>query len=264
MAFCAQYDVPYVEHCEFSDISAGGLVHPCAEAEKRSLKGYPAEAEWRMIARDLRLAGETGAHVHFQHLSAARSVELIAEAKARGGVHVTCEVTPHHLFLTVDDALRGGTNFKMNPPLRAEEDRRALVAGLKDGIIDMIATDHAPHTPASKARPFAEAPNGVIGLETAAALVWTKLVEPGILTPHEMVARMSVAPARLLGVPATEVFADANAANLVVFDPRARWTVDASAFASRSRNCPFDGWALRGRATVTFVEGEVRYRADLC
>jgi len=263
MEFCARHDVPYIEHCEVADLSAGGVVHPCAEADRRGLKGYPAEAEWRMIERDLRLAEETGAHVHFQHLSSARSVELIAEAKARGRAAVTAEVTPHHLTLTVEDALAGGTNFKMNPPLRAKEDRQALLAGLKDGVIDMIATDHAPHTAESKALPFAEAPNGVIGLETAAAVAWTNFVEPGILTRNEMARRMSIAPARFLRVPATETFEDGDAANLVVFDPNARWTVDAAAFKSKSRNCPFDGWAVRGRVTATVVEGEVRYRADI-
>ena len=263
MEFCARHDVPYIEHCEVVSLSADGVVHPCGEAEKRGLKGYPAEAEWRMVERDLRLARDTGARVHFQHLSSARSVELIADAKAHGATNVTAEVTPHHLTLTVKDALSGGTNFKMNPPLRAEEDRQALIAGLKDNVIDVIATDHAPRTTASTARPFAEAPNGVIGLETAAAVVWTKLVEPGILTPNEMVSRMSIAPARLLRVPATESFGDGDAANLVLFDPNAQWTVDAAAFKSKSRNCPFDGWALNGRAMLTLVEGEVRYRANL-
>ena len=253
---------PYAEHCEVGAMSAGGAMHPCSEQERLGLKPYPADAETAMIERDIRLAEETGAQVHFQHLSSARSVELIREAKARD-VDVTAEVTPHHLALTAADAAEGGPNFKMNPPLRSEEDRRALIAGLKDGTIDMIATDHAPHTPESKAQPFADAPNGVIGMETAAAVVWTKLVAPGILSPMEMAERMSFAPKRAFINLHGNGVEPSFPCDAVIFDPNAKWTVDPEQFKSKGRNCPFAGWELTGRVLYTIVNGEVRYRADI-
>ena len=264
MEFCAEHDLVYAEHCEVAELSAGGVMHPGCEAQKLGLPPYPPEAETAMIERDIRLAEETGADVHFQHLSSARSVELIKDAKARG-INVTAEVTPHHLTLTAKDAAKGGTNFKMNPPLRSEAERRALVQGLKDGIIDMIATDHAPHTPESKAKSFLDAPNGVIGMETAASVIWTKLVKAGILTPYEMVERMSSFPRRAF----TYLYADSGAlapnfcGDAVIFDPNAKWTVAPEEFKSKSRNCPFNGWELEGRVAYTIVGGEVKYRANL-
>jgi len=263
LEICAnEYMIPFAEHCEFHGLSAGGMMHPGAAAESLNLPGYPAEAETAMIERDIRLSEETGADVHFQHLSCARSVELIRVAKARD-VSVTAEVTPHHLTLTDEDAGRGGTNFKMNPPLRSEADRRALVEGLREGVIDMIATDHAPHTPESKAQPFAEAPNGVIGLETAAAVIWTRLVKTGILTPLEMADRMSTAPRSLVADSSVGGLTPRDKCDAVLFDPAAKWTVDPDPFRSKSRNCPFAGWELTGRVAATLVRGEVKYRDDL-
>ena len=249
---CAREGLPFAEHCEFSRLSAGAMTHP----------DYPPEAETKMIERDIRLSRETGAHVHFQHLSAARSVELICDAKARGAP-VTAEVTPHHLTLTCEDAKRGDTNFKMNPPLRSEADRRALGEGLREGVIDMIATDHAPHTQRSKARPFGDAPFGVIGMETAAAVVWTRLVKPGILTPTQMVERMSVAPRLRFTGDWSGSLAPGIRCDAVLFDPRAEWRVDTALFKSKSRNCPFNGWRLEGRVVATIVDGKVVYRAAL-
>ena len=260
LELCAEFGLPLAEHCEFQHLSAGGVMHPRA-AERAGLPGYPAEAETAMIERDIRLSAETGAHVHFQHLSSARSVELIREARARG-VKVTAEVTPHHLTLTDEDAAGGCTNFKMNPPLRSEADRQALREGLREGVIDMIVTDHAPHTPESKARPFIEAPFGVIGLETAAAVIWSRLVQEGILTPLEMADRMSAAPARAFGLPAGTL-TPGSRGDVVLFDPDVRWTIEPERFRSKSRNCPFAGWEVRGRVAATIVEGEVRYSAAL-
>jgi len=252
LVICAREGLPFAEHCEFSRLSAGAVTHP----------EYPPEAETKMIERDISLSRETGAHVHFQHLSAARSVELIRDAKARG-TPVTAEVTPHHLTLTCEDAKRGDTHFKMNPPLRSEADRRALVDGLRGGVIDMIATDHAPHTQRSKARPFADAPFGVIGMETAAAVVWTRMVKPGILTPTQMVERMSVAPRVHFTGEWSGSLAPGSGCDVVLFDPRAEWRVDAAQFKSKSRNCPFNGWRLEGRVVATIVNGKVVYRAAL-
>lgn len=249
---CAENLLPFAEHCEFSRLSAGEMMHPA----------YPPAAETAMIERDIRLSAETGAHVHFQHLSTARSVALIREAKA-GGALVTAEVTPHHLALTCEDAQRGGANFKMNPPLRAEADRQALVAGLKEGVIDLIATDHAPHTPAAKSRPLADAPFGVIGMETAAAVIWTKLVQPGILTPLEMAARMSATPRALFTDAWSGSLTPGKECDAVLFDPEARWKVEPDRFKSKSRNCPFNGWTLQGRTAATIVRGKVVYRAAL-
>lgn len=263
MVICTEeYGYPVAEHCEFRELSAGGMMHPGPAATRMGVPGYPAEAETAMIERDIHLCEETGACMHFQHLSSARSVELIREAKARG-VKVTAEVTPHHLTLTDEDTARGGTNSKMNPPLRSEADRRALVAGLEEGVIDMIATDHAPHTTESKARPFADAPCGVIGMETAAAVIWTRLVETGILTPLDMAERMSAAPASLVADHSVGNLVPFHRCDAVLFNPAARWTVDPETFKSRSRNCPFSGWDLTGRVVATIVGGEVKYRVAL-
>jgi dihydroorotase len=249
---CGAQGQTVAQHCEVAAISA----------KAAGPDPYPDEAEAAMLARDIRLSEETGTHVHFQHLSSARSVELVRAAKARG-VSVTAEATPHHLTLTEADAAAGGTNFKMNPPLRTEADRRALIEGLQDGTIDMIATDHAPHTAASKAKPFAEAPCGVIGLETAAAVVWTRLVRPGLLGPTEMAAAMSVRPAFHFGGDETPFgLRPHETCDAVIFDPNATWTVDPARLESKGRNCPFEGWELTGRVAATIVEGEVRYRAD--
>ena len=263
MEFCARHgEVVFSEHCEFRHLSDGGVMHPGRACKRAKLKGYPAEAETAMIKRDIQLCEETGGRVHFQHLSSARSVELIRDAKARG-LKVSAEVTPHHLLLTDEDSATGGTNFKMNPPLRSEADRQALVEGLRQGVIDMIATDHAPHTTASKSRPFSEAPFGVIGMETAAAVIWTRLVRPGILTSLEMADRMSMAPAVSFGLRAGTLAAG-QPADVTIFDPEAKWKVAAEQFRSLSRNCPFAGWDLQGRVAATIVGGEVRYGDDLC
>ena len=274
MAFCARETLTFAEHCEYRRVSAGGVMHAGPAAARLGLKGYPPEAETAMVERDIRLCEETGAHVHFQHLSAASSVQLVREAKRRG-VKVTAEVTPHHLTLTDEDAARGGPNFKMNPPLRSEADRQALVEALREGVIDMIATDHAPHTPESKAKSFAGAPFGVIGMETAAAVIWTRLVMTGLLSPLQMADRMSVAPMKAFrlanpGLPAVGgAFGDQGwlkphfRCNAVLFDPNARWTVNPEEFRSRSRNCPFAGWELNGRVVATIVDGQVKHRDNL-
>lgn len=263
MEMCAALNSPFVEHCEDANLSGGGVVHKGAASARLGLPGIPSEAESAMVERDIAQSELVGARLHVQHVSAARSVEMIRAAKLRGA-RVTAEVTPHHLLLSDQDAARGDANFKMNPPLRSAADRRALLDGVRDGVLDMIATDHAPHTAEAKGRGFREAPFGVIGMETALAVIWTCLVEDAdVLSPLEMVARMSAVPAAAFGLPAGTL-TRSRAADVTLFDPRASWTVDPRTFRSRSRNCPFAGWELKGRAVATIVGGEVKYRDDLC
>jgi len=251
---------PIAEHCEKADLTVGGVVHDGPAAMKAGLPGIPAEAEWRMVERDVALAQATGAALHIQHVSAGRSLAPIREAKARGA-RVTAEATPHHLTLTDEEAVAGGPDFKMNPPLRTRFDREALREAARDGTLDIIATDHAPHTERAKAGGMMQAPFGVIGMETAAAVVWTCLVGEGVLTPLQMAARMSTRPARAFGLEGGSLSPGAPR-DVTLFDPAAEWTVDPREFRSRSRNCPFAGWNLRGRVAATVVAGEVLFRSQ--
>ena len=212
-----------------------------------------------MVARDLLLAELTGARLHIAHVSAAESVRLIRETKARG-IRVSCEVTPHHFALT-EEALRAfDTNAKMNPPLRSEADRQALLDGLRDGTIDVIATDHAPHTAQEKEQEFDLAPFGVIGSETALALTLTTLVLPGVLSLKQAIAKMTTEPARLLKLQKGRI-AEGGDADLTILDPSREWAVDATRFASKSRNTPFHGWQLQGGAVATLVAGKLVWEA---
>jgi len=267
MEKCAALGRRIAEHCEFARLAAGGVMHRGAASKRIGLPGIPAEAESEMVERDILAAERTGAALHLQHISSAHSVTLIRNARARG-VNVTAEVTPHHLAFTDEDAAAavrlpgGGGNFKMNPPLRSESDRRELLRGAGDGALGIIATDHAPHTKQAKAAGFHAAPFGVIGMETAAAAVWTHLVLKGILTVAQMVERMSVAPAAAFGLDAGTMLAGRRG-DVTVFDPTAAWTVDPESFRSRSRNCPFAGQRLHGRVAATIVGGVVRYHDPL-
>lgn len=252
---------PIVEHCEDGSFSGQGVMHDGPAARRVGLAGIPAVAESAMVERDITLSERAGARLHVQHVSAAESVELIRAARVRG-LRVTAEATPHHLTLKDEDAADGGTNFKMNPPLRSERDRAALIEAVCDGTISVIATDHAPHSAASKSRSFREAPFGVIGMETALGVMWTQLVRKNILTPLQLAARMSRTPAAISGLRAGILKAGAPA-DVTIFDPARHWKVDANRFRSKSRNCPFTGWELQGRVAATIVGGEVRYRDDL-
>jgi len=259
MEYAAMFDLPVIAHCEDLQLSADGVAHEGLVATELGLRGVPSASEAVMVARDLLLAELTQAHVHIAHVSAAESVRLIREAKSRG-VKVSCEVTPHHFTLT-DEALRGfQTNAKMNPPLRSADDREALLEGLRDGTIDAIATDHAPHTTQEKELEFDLAPFGVIGLETALGLTLTSLVGTGVLTLHEAIAKLTAAPARLLKLPKGRL-TEGGDADLTIFDPNREWTVDATRFASKSRNTPFHGWRLRGQPVATVVAGKVVWEA---
>jgi len=261
MEKCAALGLPFVEHCEDARFAGDGTMHDGAAAKRLGLRGIPAQAEWAMVERDIAECECTGARLHLQHLSARESVELIRKAVERG-VRVTAEATPHHLTLSDADIVEPDTNLKMNPPLRTAEDRAALIEALRDGIVGMVATDHAPHTAASKARAFAEAPCGVIGMETAAGVVWTRLVAEGSLTALEMANRMSTAGAVAFGLPAGTLSAG-QPADVTLMRPSCEWTVDTEAFQSLSSNCPFAGWQLRGRISATIVDGQVKYRDTL-
>jgi dihydroorotase len=225
------------------------------------LKGVPSEAEEIMVIRDILLARLTGGHVHLAHMSTRGSVELIRWGKERG-INVTAEVCPHHLSLT-EESVRGyNTNAKMNPPLRTADDVEALREAVKDGTIDLIATDHAPHHYDEKEREFADAPNGIVGLETALAVIVTNLVETGHIGFSDLVNRMSCTPARVFNLAGGSL-KRGSTADVTVFDPSARWKVDPSQFLSKGRNTPYAGMALVGRAACTIVAGSVVYRSGI-
>jgi dihydroorotase len=249
-------DVVIAEHCEDASLAEGSQMHEGYHSYSLGLRGQPAEAEEVIVARDLAVARMTGTRLHLCHLSSARSVELVRRAKAEG-IRVTAEVTPHHLVFTDEDLMTYDTNLKVNPPLRGVEDRDALRAGLADGTIDVIATDHAPHAVEEKEAEFDQSPPGTIGLETALAVVLTDLVGPGILAMDRAIEAMSSLPARIMG--ATDhggPIERGRPANLVMFDPEASWVVEAP-FASKSRNSAFLGRELRGRVMHTMFGGQL-------
>ena len=242
------------------DPAARGHLHDGARAASLALAGIPSAAEARVVERDIRLAAETGCALHVQHVSARESTTLIRAARA-AGLRVTGEATPHHLVFADADIPGPDTRFKMSPPLRAPADREALRDAVCDGTLGILATDHAPHPAAAKARPFDQAPNGVIGLETALAATAGLLVGERGMAPLDWARRWTMGPAAVLGVtpPALRPGAPAD---LVIFDPAARWSVAASAFRSRSRNTPFDGRILTGRVRATFCRGCLLFQAD--
>ena len=248
--------VVIAEHCEDASLIEGGQMHEGHHSYSLGLAGRPRESEEIVVARDLAVGRLTGGRLHLCHLSSAGSVEMVRRAKAEG-LRVTAEVTPHHLSFTDEDLLAYDTNFKVNPPLRAPEDREALRAGLADGKIDVVATDHAPHAVEEKEAEFDQAPPGTIGLETALAAVVTHLVEPGLLTLARAVESLSVSPARILGAgDHGGPIEPGRPANLVVFDPGAEWVVEPP-FASKSRNSAFLGRRVRGRVVHTLYRGQV-------
>ncbi len=258
LEYTRTFGIPVVDHCEEPTLAAGGAMNEGLVSARLGLKGIPAESEEIMVIRDILLARRTGGHAHLAHMSTKGSVELIRWGKERG-IHVTAEVCPHHLSLT-DAAVDGyDTNAKMNPPLRTAEDVAALQDALRDGTIDVVATDHAPHHYDEKEREFADAPNGIVGLETALGVVATTLVDRGILTWAQLVDRMSVAPARLFHLRGGSL-ARGTPGDITVFDPKRVWTVDPSRFVSKGRNTPWAGAQLKGRAVCTIVGGRIVHR----
>jgi dihydroorotase len=258
LEYARTFGIPVADHCEDPTLSAGGAMHEGLVSTRLGLKGIPAAAEEIMVARDILLAELTGGHVHLCHMSTRGSVELIRRAKEKG-LRVTAEACPHHFTLTHEACEGYTTNAKMNPPLREPEDREAVRQGLRDGTIDVICTDHAPHHYDAKEREFDDAPNGIIGLETALGLAVTELVESGLMTLADLVLRMSVLPARIFNL-AGGTLAPGAAADAVLFDPAERWVVNPEDFFSKSRNTPFAGRELRGRAAVTIARGHIVFQ----
>jgi dihydroorotase len=253
LEYALTFDLPVSVHAEDLHLSRGGSMNEGIIATRLGLFGIPNASEDVMIARDLMLAELTGGRLHVQHVATHGGVEMIRAAKARG-VRVTAEASPHHFTLTDAAVESYRTDAKMNPPLRSEADRRAVREGVRDGTLDVIATDHAPHHYDEKEQAFEDAPFGIVGLETAMGLAVTELVEKGVIDLPTLVERMSCAPARALSLPGGTL-RPGTAADVTLFDPGEEWTVDPARFLSMSRNTPFRGWKLRGRAVRTMVDG---------
>jgi dihydroorotase len=253
-----EHELPLTPHCEesWATIKAFEQANPLIPLPEE-IALYKREPHY--VARDLELAEKTNWRVHICHVSMAQSLDLIRQARTRW-VPVTCEVTPHHLTLTEKDAMKCGPDAKVNPPLRHKADVEALRQGLKDGTIDVIASDHAPHTPEEKARGWEGAPMGAIGLETTLGVVLTALVDPGIISLAQAIERMSANPARILGIPGGSL-EEGKPADITIIDPDRKWVVDPDCFASKGRNTPFAGWRLRGKAYATIIRGEIVMKA---
>ncbi len=257
LAYTRTFDIPVLQHAEDMRLTAGGVMNEGAVATALGLRGIPNVSEAAVVARDVYLAELTGGHLHVQHLSTREAVRVVARARDRG-VRVTAEVTPHHLALT-EEAVRGyRTDAKMNPPLRSEADRDALRQAVVDGVIEIIATDHAPHHYEEKEREFDDAPFGIVGLETALAVCLRELVASGRFGLAELIDRMSCGPAKAMGI-AGGTLRRGSPGDIVVFDPEARWIVDPARFLSKSRNTPFAGQEVQGRVLRTLVGGDTRF-----
>jgi dihydroorotase len=255
--YSKSFHIPVICHCEDSDLARGGHMNEGAMSTLLGVWGMPSVAEEIVVARDIMLAAYTGARVHIAHVSTAGSVRLVRDAK-KLGVQVTCETCPHYIALTEDDLSAYDTNRKMNPPLRTRLDQEALWAGLADGTIDVIASDHAPHVSEEKDVEFDAAAFGVIGLETSLAIAMTYLIEKDILLPSELVEKMSLTPNRILGLPGGTL-SKGSVADVTIIDPNARWIVDSSTFYSKGRNTPFNGFDLHGFARYTILSGNIVY-----
>ena len=257
LQYARMFDRCIMQHCQVMELTSGGVMNEGFESMKLGLGGMPAAAEDIMVARDIRLAEITGGRLHIQHISTARAVELVAEGKRRG-VTVTAEACPHHFTLT-DERLRTfDSNYKMNPPLRTADDVAAVIDGLRSGAIDLLATDHAPHAREKKMRELDQAPFGIVGLETLIPITVLALIEPGHLSWPEVIRKLTVEPAALLNIPKGTLKTGADA-DVTIIDPTTEWTIDPANFRSKSKNSPFGGWTVRGRAHATIVAGEVRY-----
>ncbi|MFQ5804990.1 MAG: dihydroorotase [Phycisphaerae bacterium] len=260
MSYVSQFERLFIQHCEDQSLTIDGCMNAGVTATRLGLPPMPAVAEVIMTQRDITLARQAGVRYHVAHASAAGTVELVRRAKQEG-LPVTTEVTPHHLLLTDEMCASYDPNFKMNPPLRSQEDLQACLEGVRDGTIDCLISDHAPHVNSEKELGFQDAPFGIVGLETALPLFVKALAEPEVLDWPRLVAAMSTRPAQLLGV-AGGTLKVGSPADVTLIDPETAWTIDAEKLRSKSRNTPFDGWSVRGRAAMTLVGGEVRYRAE--
>ena len=261
LEYAGMLGVPVIDHCEDPSLKGDGVAHEGYFASQLGLRGIPGEAESIMVERDVSLAELAGAHVHIAHMSARQSLRAVRAGKARG-VRVTCEVAPHHFTLTdeaLDGAVKYDTNLKMNPPLRATADRDAMLDGIADGTVDVIATDHAPHHADEKMVEFDRAPFGIVGLETAVPIVFDRLVHTGRISLARMIELLSVNPARVINV-AGGALSEGAPADITILAPDLAVAVKASALTSRSRNTPFDGWSFRGGVAATIVGGRTVYR----
>ena len=258
MREAAALGLPLLDHCEDRDMVQNYAVNEGAVSRQLGLPGRPAVAEELQIMRDVMLAEDTGAHVHICHISTGKGVDIVRQAKARG-VRVTCETCPQYFTLTEDEVLRQGAMARVNPPLRTAADVEAIRAGLIDGTIDAIVTDHAPHTAEEKSRPLPDAPSGMVGLETSLALALTELYHSGLLPLSRVLALMSASPAALLGLEKGTLGVGRDA-DLVIFDPGQEWTIDKNQFASKGRNTPFHGRTVRGKVKYTISRGNIIYQ----
>ena len=251
-------DIPILCHCEDTSMVAGRAVNEGSVSRQLWLEGRPAIAEEIMVMRDAMLAEETGSKVHICHVTTARSVDIIRKMKKKG-VPITCETCPHYFTLTEDEVLTQGAQARVNPPLRTRKDVQALITGLRDGTIDAIASDHAPHSVEEKARPLARAPSGMIGLETSLAVALTQLYHTKKMDLPAIIRRMSTNPSHILRLHRGHMSLGVTA-DLTVFDPDEEWTIDAEQFASKARNTPFDGRRVKGKVKYTITKGEVIYQ----
>ena len=259
MQYAKDFDLPVVDHCEDKSLSSGGVMHEGKMSLLLGLKGMPALAEEVDAVRDILLARETGAHIHIAHVSTKGAIEAVRRAK-REGINVTCEVTPHHFTIT-DKIVEGyDTNTKMSPPLRSEEHLEAVLEGLKDGTIDAIATDHAPHHADEKALEYDAAPFGITGLETAVGLAFNELVHKGIVDLKKLVELCSANPAKIFRLKNRGTLVKGSIADVTIIDPELEWTFDVADSKSKSKNSPFDGWKFYGGVVATIVGGKIVYR----
>ena len=257
MEIASELDLPVLAHCEDIRLVNHGVMNADEKAEALGLKGITNAVEDVIVARDILLAKETGARLHLCHCSTKDSVKMIRWAKEEG-LKVSAEVCPHHFTLTSEDIPGDDANYKMNPPVRSQADKEALIQGIKDGTIDVIATDHAPHSAEEKAQSMAKAPFGIVGLETAVALTVTELLEKDVLTPLDMARVMSWQPARIAGLDAGTL-QEGKRADIVLIDPKEEYVIDKNQFASKGKNTPFDGWKVRGKVKMTICDGKIVY-----
>ena len=262
LEYAGMLGVPVIDHCEDPSLKGDGVAHEGYFASQLGLRGIPGAAESIMVERDVSLAELAGAHVHIAHMSARQSIRAVRAGKERG-VRVTCEVAPHHFTLT-DEALDGpvkyDTNLKMNPPLRSLEDRDAMLDGIADGTVDVIATDHAPHHADEKMAEFDRAPFGIVGLETAVPIVFDRLVHTGRISLRRMIELLSTNPAKVMNLPGGTL-GEGAPADITILAPDSPVTIEASAMKSKSKNTPFDGWEMKGAVVATIVGGRIVYRA---
>ena len=255
MVEAAKTDTIIAAHCEVDELLRGGYIHDGEYAAKNGHRGICSESEWKQVERDIELAAEAGCRYHVCHISTKQTVELIRQAKARG-VKITCETGPHYLTMCDMDLKEEG-RFKMNPPIRSAEDRDALIAGLQDGTIDVVATDHAPHTAEEKSRGLERSAMGVVGIETSFAVIYTKLVKAGIISLEKAVDVLAEAPRKIFNLGGG--LKEGEAADITVFDLEKEFTVDPDTFLSKGRSTPFEGWQLQGECCLTLVDGRVAY-----